>query len=37
MQLQTFHGLHDGTNISRIQHYTMNLYKELEAETEQVQ
>ncbi len=29
------HGLHDSTNISRIQHYTMNLYKQLEAETEQ--
>ncbi|MFN3642515.1 MAG: FAD-dependent oxidoreductase [Gemmobacter sp.] len=29
------HGLHDVTNISRIQHYTMNLYKELEAETGQ--
>ena len=29
------HGLHDNTNISRIQHYTMNLYKELEAETGQ--
>lgn len=27
------HGLHDSTNISRIQHYTMNLYKELETET----
>ena len=27
------HGLHDSTNISRIQHYTMKLYKELEAET----
>lgn len=27
------HGLHDSTNISRIQYYTMNLYKELEAET----
>src|SRR6056297_4353344 len=26
------HGLHDSTNISRIQHYTMALYKELEAE-----
>jgi dimethylglycine dehydrogenase len=24
------HGLHDMTNISRIQHYTMNLYKQLE-------
>jgi dimethylglycine dehydrogenase len=23
------HGLHDSTNISRIQHYTMNLYKQL--------
>ncbi|MDD9976873.1 MAG: FAD-dependent oxidoreductase [Boseongicola sp.] len=29
------HGLHDTTNISRLQHYTMNLYKELEAETGQ--
>jgi dimethylglycine dehydrogenase len=29
------HGLHDNTNISRIQHYTMNLYKELEKETGQ--
>ena len=29
------HGLHDSTNISRIQHYTMNLYKELEDETGQ--
>ena len=29
------HGLHDNTNISRIQHYTMNLYKELEEETGQ--
>ena len=29
------HGLHDSTNISRIQHYTMNLYKELEVETGQ--
>ena len=29
------HGLHDVPNISRIQHYTMNLYKELEAETGQ--
>ncbi|MBO6624505.1 MAG: FAD-dependent oxidoreductase [Roseicyclus sp.] len=29
------HGLHDSTNISRIQHYTMGLYKELEAETGQ--
>ncbi len=29
------HGLHDSTNISRMQHYTMNLYKELEAETGQ--
>ncbi len=29
------HGLHDSTNISRIQHYTMNLYKELERETGQ--
>ena len=29
------HGLHDSTNISRIQHYTMGLYKELEKETGQ--
>ena len=29
------HGLHDSTNISRIQHYTMNLYNQLEAETGQ--
>ncbi|XDA99691.1 FAD-dependent oxidoreductase [Sulfitobacter sp. LCG007] len=29
------HGLHDSTNISRIQHYTMGLYKRLEAETGQ--
>ena len=29
------HGLHDNTNISRIQHYTMNLYKQLEEETGQ--
>jgi dimethylglycine dehydrogenase len=29
------HGLHDSTNISRIQHYTMNLYKQLELETGQ--
>ena len=29
------HGLHDTTNISRLQHYTMNLYAELEAETGQ--
>ncbi|WP_158964072.1 GcvT family protein [Chachezhania sediminis] len=29
------HGLHDNTNISRIQHYTMTLYKELEKETGQ--
>lgn len=29
------HGLHDNTNISRLQHYTMRLYKELEAETGQ--
>jgi dimethylglycine dehydrogenase len=29
------HGLHDVTNISRLQHYTMSLYKELEAETGQ--
>ncbi|WP_333814340.1 GcvT family protein [Tabrizicola sp.] len=29
------HGLHDNTNISRLQHYTMTLYKQLEAETGQ--
>ena len=29
------HGLHDNNNITRIQNYTMNLYKELEAETGQ--
>jgi len=29
------HGLHDVTNISRLQHYTMQLYAELEAETGQ--
>ena len=29
------HGLHDSTNISRIQHYTMNLYNALEEETGQ--
>jgi dimethylglycine dehydrogenase len=29
------HGLHDSTNISRLQHYTMRLYRELEAETGQ--
>ncbi len=29
------HGLHDSTNISRIQYYTMNLYKQLEIETGQ--
>ncbi|MEM8731483.1 MAG: FAD-dependent oxidoreductase, partial [Pseudomonadota bacterium] len=29
------HGLHDNTNISRMQHYTMTLYAELEAETGQ--
>jgi len=29
------HGLHDSTNISRLQHYSMQLYKELEAETGQ--
>ncbi|RBI85648.1 dehydrogenase [Rhodosalinus halophilus] len=29
------HGLHDVTNISRLQHYTMQLYRELEAETGQ--
>ena len=29
------HGLHDSTNVSRLQHYTMGLYAELEAETGQ--
>ncbi len=29
------HGLHDHTNITRIQNYTMDLYNELEAETGQ--
>jgi len=29
------HGLHDNTNISRLQNYTMGLYKALEAETGQ--
>ncbi|MEM8693072.1 MAG: FAD-dependent oxidoreductase [Pseudomonadota bacterium] len=29
------HGLHDSTNISRLQHYTMGLYKEIEQETGQ--
>ncbi len=29
------HGLHDNNNITRIQHYTMNLYKKLEKETGQ--
>jgi len=29
------HGLHDHNNITRIQHYTMNLYAELEKETGQ--
>lgn len=29
------HGLHDHNNISKIQYYTMNLYKELEKETGQ--
>ncbi len=29
------HGLHDNNNITRIQHYTMNLYKELEEITGQ--
>ena len=29
------HGLHDSANISRLQHYTMTLYKQLEAETGQ--
>ncbi|APX13728.1 GcvT family protein [Tateyamaria omphalii] len=31
----SIHGLHDSTNISRIQHYTMGLYRELEQETGQ--
>ena len=31
----SIHGLHDVTNISRLQHYTMTLYKELEEETGQ--
>ncbi len=29
------HGLHDNNNISKLQYYTMRLYKELEAETGQ--
>lgn len=29
------HGLHDNNNVTRIQHYTMNLYKQLEKETGQ--
>ena len=29
------HGLHDNTNISRLQHYTMQLYQELEKESGQ--
>ena len=29
------HGLHDSANISRLQHYTMKLYNQLEAETGQ--
>ncbi|NHQ75515.1 FAD-dependent oxidoreductase [Roseovarius gahaiensis] len=29
------HGLHDSANISRLQHYTMTLYKQLEEETGQ--
>lgn len=29
------HGLHDNTNVSRLQHYTMQLYKDLEQETGQ--
>ena len=29
------HGLHDSTNISRLQHYTMQLYADLEKETGQ--
>ncbi|MEM7319563.1 MAG: FAD-dependent oxidoreductase [Pseudomonadota bacterium] len=29
------HGLHDNNNVTRIQHYTMNLYKKLEKETGQ--
>ncbi|MEO0939729.1 MAG: FAD-dependent oxidoreductase [Pseudomonadota bacterium] len=29
------HGLHDSANISRLQHYTMNLYNSLEEETGQ--
>lgn len=29
------HGLHDSANISRLQHYTMTLYNQLEAETGQ--
>ena len=29
------HGLHDTNNISKLQYYTMQLYEELEQETEQ--
>ena len=29
------HGLHDSTNVSRLQYYTMQLYRDLEAETGQ--
>ena len=29
------HGLHDNNNVTRVQHYTMNLYKQLEKETGQ--
>ena len=29
------HGLHDNNNISKLQYYTMKIYKELEKETEQ--
>ncbi|MFN3262679.1 MAG: FAD-dependent oxidoreductase [Pikeienuella sp.] len=29
------HGLHDNSNVTRLQHYTMDLYKALEAETGQ--
>ena len=35
-KVANIHGLHDSTNISRIQHYTINLYKELEVETGQL-
>lgn len=31
----SIHGLHDNNNITRIQHYTMDLYKQLEQETGQ--